>query len=318
MDNLTHTLVGAALAETGLGRRTALATATLLVGANLPDVDGILYWISRPDSAYAFRRGWTHGVLALAVWPFVLTGLLLGWDRWVRRRRHPGAAAAVPRDLLALGFLAVATHPLLDWFNTYGMRWLMPFDGRWSYGDVWFIVDPWVWLALGTGWWASRRRRRLAAARPGHPAQVALAAVTCYAALMFASGQAARHVAAAALEARGMAPARVMAGPEPLTPFRRQIVADVGWGYVVGTVDWLRRPAFDADHADRVEKGAGTPEVAAAERTVRGAAFLGWARFPFFRVERTPGGTLVHVMDARYTRDPDAGFGALTVLIPAR
>ncbi len=25
----------------------------------------------------------------------------------------------------------------------------MPFDGRWSYGDALFIVDPWVWLVLG-------------------------------------------------------------------------------------------------------------------------------------------------------------------------
>src|SRR5512142_890594 len=100
MDNLTHTLVGAALAETGLGRRTALATATLLIAANLPDVDGILYWVARPDSAYGFRRGWTHGVLALAVWPFLLTGAVLAWDRWVRRRRHPAAAPAAPRTVL--------------------------------------------------------------------------------------------------------------------------------------------------------------------------------------------------------------------------
>jgi inner membrane protein len=43
----------------------------------------------------------------------------------------------------------VLTHPALDWLNNYGMRWLMPFDGRWFYGDALFIVDPWVWLVLG-------------------------------------------------------------------------------------------------------------------------------------------------------------------------
>jgi inner membrane protein len=317
MDNLTHTLVGAALAESGLGRRSALATATLLVGANLPDVDGILYWISRPDSAYTFRRGWTHGVLAVAVWPFVMTGLMLAWDRWVRRRRRPGAPAAIPRELLALAFLAVATHPLLDWFNTYGMRLLMPFSDRWSYGDVWFIVDPWVWLALGLGWWASRRRRRLATVRPGRPARVALVVVACYAVAMFASGRAARRVAFAGLAERGLVPARVMAGPAPLTPFRRQIVADVGSGYALGTVDWLRRPAF-AMESGLVAKGEGAPEVAAAERTARGAAFVHWARFPFFLVERGPGGTRVRMVDARYTLDPDLRFGALTVPIPGR
>ncbi len=317
MDNLTHTLVGATLAESGLGRRSALATATLLIAANLPDVDGMLYWVARPDSAYGFRRGWTHGVLALAVWPFVLTGAMLAWDRWVRRRRRPEATPAAAGTLLALAFVGLLTHPLLDWFNTYGMRWLMPFSDRWSYGDVWFIVDPWVWLALGLGWWLSRRRRRSAAARPGRPARLALAVTAGYAVAMGLSGVAARAVIREALAARHLAPLRVMAAPEGLTPFVRPFVADVGPGYVVGTVDWLRRPRFEA--ADTlVPKGDGAPEVAEAERTPAGAAFVRWARFPFFRVERGPGGTRVRMVDARYTLDPDLRFGALTVPIPAR
>ena len=56
--------------------------------------------------------------------------------------RVPGRCSRLPA-------LAVLTHPILDWLNNYGMRWLMPFDGRWFYGDALFIVDPWVWLALG-------------------------------------------------------------------------------------------------------------------------------------------------------------------------
>ena len=71
MDNLTHTLLGGALAAAGLGRRTPLATATLLVGANLPDVDAVTYFID-PDLALGWRRGWTHGVLAWALLPPLL------------------------------------------------------------------------------------------------------------------------------------------------------------------------------------------------------------------------------------------------------
>jgi inner membrane protein len=317
MDNLTHTLLGAALAEAGLRRRTPLATATLLIGANLPDVDGILYWVASPDSAYGFRRGWTHGVLAVAVWPFVLTAVMLAWDRWVRRRRHPDAPPALGGALLWLALLAVATHPLLDFLNTYGVRWLMPFSRHWFYGDVLFIVDPWVWLALGLGWWASRRRWARNAAGAARPARWGLAVAATYVLLMGVSGVAARAVARDALAARGYAQARVMAGPEPLTPFRRQIVADVGPGYVLGTVDWLRRPRFAAE-GSLIAKGDAANEVTAAERTPQGRAFVQWARFPFFLVERGPAGAMVRMVDARYTLDPDARFGALTVAVPAR
>ena len=71
MDNLCHTLVGAALGEAGLKRRTPLAMATLLVGANLPDVDAVTYVYADSPTSFAFRRGWTHGVLAMAVLPIL-------------------------------------------------------------------------------------------------------------------------------------------------------------------------------------------------------------------------------------------------------
>ena len=76
IDPVCHTLVGAGLARSGLARRTALGTTTLLIGANLPDVDVLAYFWG-PAADLAFRRGWTHGILALALWPFVLTGAML-------------------------------------------------------------------------------------------------------------------------------------------------------------------------------------------------------------------------------------------------
>ena len=71
MDNLAHTLAGAALAKAGLDRRTPLATPTLLIAANLPDVD-VLSYLRDPLFALTFRRGWTHGILAMAVLPVML------------------------------------------------------------------------------------------------------------------------------------------------------------------------------------------------------------------------------------------------------
>lgn len=145
---MAHTFTGAALAASGLRRTTPLATAALLIGANAPDVD-VLAVLGGPYQDLALRRGWTHGVLALVVWPWVVTGLLLLWDRFVRRKRGSAAPPARAGPILALSALAVTTHPVLDWLNNYGMRWLMPFDARWFYGDAVFIVDPWLWLGLG-------------------------------------------------------------------------------------------------------------------------------------------------------------------------
>ena len=150
MDPLAHTLVGASLAETRLGRlgRTTLAGPALILGANAPDLDAITMFLGR-DLSLGFRRGWTHGVLAMLVLPLALTLLLLLLDRTVAawRGREPRARAG---PLLALSTIAVLSHPALDWLNTYGVRFLMPFDGTWYYGDALFIIDPWVWLLAAT------------------------------------------------------------------------------------------------------------------------------------------------------------------------
>src|SRR5262249_31942847 len=51
--------------------------------------------------------------------------------------------------LLLASTIASATHPLMDWTNNYGMRPLLPWSGRWFYGDLVFIVDPFILLLVG-------------------------------------------------------------------------------------------------------------------------------------------------------------------------
>jgi len=164
MDPVAHTFTGMALAAAGLRRATPLAATALVLGANAPDVDVFASFGPQLEQL-AFRRGWTHGVLALALWPFVLTGLLLAWDRYVRLRRKPDAAPARAGPLLALTALAVVSHPTLDWFNNYGLRWLMPFDGRWFYGDALFVIDPWFWLLVGGAAFLTFSKSKLARVR---------------------------------------------------------------------------------------------------------------------------------------------------------
>src|SRR5262245_44885341 len=155
MDNLCHTLVGAAMSRAGLQSRTRLAGATLMVAANLPDLDVLVFATDAPS--IAFRRGWTHGVLAQALLPLVLVGSIVLIARW--RRPSPDAPPLHVPWLVALAYLGVYSHVFLDYLNTYGVRLLTPFDWRWFYGDAVFIVDPWLWLVLGLGVWFARRRR---------------------------------------------------------------------------------------------------------------------------------------------------------------
>src|SRR4030095_7731759 len=160
MDNVCHSLVGAALAECGLRRRTRYATAALVVGANLPDIDVAAVYT---HYALGFRRGITHGIPAVIVLPFVLTAVLIAWSRVFPREPRagtdPSSPETHPAELLKLAALAVLTHPVLDWMNVYGMRWLMPFNRTWFYGDSLFIVDPWLLLMLGAAWLVGRRAR---------------------------------------------------------------------------------------------------------------------------------------------------------------
>jgi inner membrane protein len=153
-----------ALAAAGLRRAAPRATAALLIGVNAPDVD-VFSGAFGSYAPIAFRRGWTHGVLALVLWPVVITIGLKLFERYVRRRRDPSAPSVRAGSLLAVAAIGVATHPALDWLNNYGVRWLMPFDGRWFYGDAVFIIDPWVWLLLGGAALVTYSRSRLARLR---------------------------------------------------------------------------------------------------------------------------------------------------------
>jgi inner membrane protein len=165
VEPLAHTLAGACLAESGLKRLSPLAASTLIVAANLPDLDGACY-LHSADAAFAIRRGWTHGILAVAVLPVLLTFAMVAFDRVIRRKQRPALPPSRPVILLALSYVGVLSHPFLDWLNNYGVRLLMPFSDRWFYGDALFIADPWLWLILGAAVmlsWTARRTGRITA-----------------------------------------------------------------------------------------------------------------------------------------------------------
>jgi inner membrane protein len=296
MDNITHTLVGAALAEAGLKRRTALGAATLMIGANFPDIDVVAVPLG---VGIEVRRGVTHGFLALAVLPFVLAGIMWLWDTQVRRRRERDVAPADFRQLVTLAALSIATHPTLDFMNTYGMRWLMPFVDKWYYADGLFIIDFWVLVMLAVGILWSRR------AKHTRPAGVALVAVAAYMTAMLVVTGIGRVRVASEFPGR-----RFMVEPNGIVPWRRDVLVEQDAWYQFGTYRLLGG-LWMAPHG--LPKGDQDPAIAQARRVPEARAFLRWARFPMYNVTRMNGATVVWISDARYE---GAGWASVEVTLP--
>ena len=229
----------------------------------------------------------------------------------------------MPSQVLYLAGIAVLTHPILDTLNTYGVRWLMPFSGRWYYGDTLFIVDPWLWLILGVGYVLSgeRRRSRRFSGWAARPASAALMIASVYIVVMAGLGLVARKIVTRELRSvTGEEIEALMVGPAPLTPLVRNVVAAQRTSYRLAEFRWLRRPHVDVaslrsyprarPHDAAVDAAVGTP---------LGRRFLSWARFPVIEVERhTDGSAQVHLIDLRYADRPGAGFGTVTIPVPAR
>lgn len=150
MENLAHTLVGLAIAKAGLERATPLATSALVISSNLPDLDVVAGIAGTTGSYLEYHRGFTHSFVGLAVLATVLTLVLTWIHRRFRMRRDPFRRPLRPGRIFALSYLGGLTHLFLDFTNAYGVRPLMPFNNDWFYGDLIFVVDPWIWLILGS------------------------------------------------------------------------------------------------------------------------------------------------------------------------
>jgi inner membrane protein len=208
---------------------------------------------------------------------------------------------------LFLAGISTLTHPFLDWLNTYGMRWLMPFSGRWFYGDSLFIVDPWLLLMLGGGILAAKRFSRSGRSDAGRPAVVGLVLCSAYIVGMLGLTAVARSVAARDLGLVRPRPRQLMVGPVFLRSYRREVVVDAGDRYRFGEIEWLPRPVLRMGPQE-IPKGLGPADVARLGLDDRGRQFLDWAHFPFYMTQ----GSQVDINDARYSRG-GASWAMVTV-----
>ena len=220
MDNLTHSLIGAALGQVGLKRKTGLAMPALIIAANLPDIDAACFFWLDGTEHLGFRRGITHGPIAMALLPLLLAGSLWAYDRWqTQRGTRPAERLPVHFGwLFALSLIGCLSHPLFDWFNNYGVRLLEPFSSTWFYGDVLFIIDVWIIALLGGGLWLSLKRERAGSISWQRPASAALILMTAYIGLNLGISR-----MASALPAYSGMSAKV-ANPVPVAFWRREVL----------------------------------------------------------------------------------------------
>ncbi|MEQ1640269.1 MAG: metal-dependent hydrolase [Novosphingobium sp.] len=306
MDNLTHSLIGAALGQAGLKRKTGLAMPALIIAANLPDIDAACFFWLDGTEHLGFRRGITHGPIAMALLPLLLAGALWGYDRWQTQRgtRPAGRLPVHLGWLFALSLIGCLSHPLFDWFNNYGVRFLEPFSSTWFYGDTLFIIDVWMIVLLGSGIWISRRQEKAGWDDSFKPSRLALAATAGYIALNMFFSDWSEGVG----EYYAGHPQLVVANPVPIAFWERDVLiwGDRVWGpthyykmrchMIFGCEKeeangkWVLRPTNITD--PRIAEWAkGDPQA---------QAFLFWSRMPVAQVG--PKGILL--TDQRFMDSP--------------
>ena len=275
MDNITHTLAGALLAEMGLRRRSRFAFAACLLGANAPDID-VFAPLAFPVDGIEFHRGPLHAVFALPLLATAIVAILWLIDRW--KPRGPDALPFRAGPLFAVAFLAVLTHPFLDWLTTYAIALLAPVSWKWSSGNAIFIVDWVYWLLMigGIAWSARRWRRNTP--NPRRPAQIAGALMLAYIAFNLGASARLEEATAGVLRSRRIEPTLVVASPPPFAFWNR--------GMMWRSADRWGGGSFTPSTGLQIEAGSqplglDDPRLAvtaAHDRHVR--AFLVWSRMP--------------------------------------
>jgi inner membrane protein len=295
VEPVTHFLFGAAMGRAGLNRKTALATATLTLAAEAPDLD-VLSRFGGPAFALNHHRGFTHSFLGVPLVALAVVAFVYGiWRLRGRQTRDPNLP---PRwGLLFLyGCLAGLSHILLDYTTSYGVRPWWPFSERWISWDIVFIVEPVLLVVLILGLIVPSlfalineeigARTKVASLPRGRlAATLALLGVFAY----WGLSDYEHRRAIAALEARnyqGADAIRVSAYPYMTNPFRWYAVAETPAFFASMNVNSLT-PEVDPEGDMQIHyKPEETAVTLAAKKTYLGRVYLSWAAYPLVETEQ--------------------------------
>ncbi|MBI3671160.1 MAG: metal-dependent hydrolase [Acidobacteria bacterium] len=301
MEPVTHALTSLALGRAGLNRTTRLATPMLLAAGLAADLD----WLSLAGGARAFFHGYrtaTHSLVGTAAIAAVSAILF-----WRLGRKHPTAPVRFAPAVLVCAAGATA-HLLLDLTNSYGVKLLWPFSGKWAAWDLLDPVDPWVLVLLLLGLLLPRLFGLVIeeiGARPKKRGVQRGAIVALVLLALYCGGRWVLHDRAVALlgsrlyhRATPLSTGAFPGGASPLT-----------WAGVVECENTLEEievslapgSVFDPDLARTHFKPEPSPALEAARKSGLAREYLQFARFPKATVEKTTEGFHVELRDLRFT-----------------
>jgi inner membrane protein len=295
LEPITHFLTGACLARAGFNRKTALATATMTLAAEAPDLD-TLWGFKGPVVGFAHHRGFTHSFLGMFLVSAVAVGFM--YLIWLLRGRKTNDPNLPPRWglLFAFAYIAGLSHILLDFTNNYGVRPFWPFWEKWYSWDIVFIVEPALYLFLLAGLILSTPFGRKAA-------MLALIFVVG----LWAARDFEHRKAVHALERQSF----TFDSPDAATPVRASVYpyywSLFRWYAVAETKNFFassdmnsRTGELDGSLLEFFPKPPKTAATLAAKRCYLGRVYLDWARYPLVTETREGQNFTVHFKDLRF------------------
>ncbi len=307
MEPITHFLTGACLGRSGFNRKTALATATMTLAAEAPDLD-VTGQFGGPAFGFEHHRGFTHSFLGgLLVAGLVVGFMYLVWRvRGGRENKH----GLRPRWwlLYGLAYLACLSHILLDFTNNYGVRPFWPLSEKWYSWDIVFIVEPVLLILLLGGLLLpglfSLVSEEIGSRTKGPKGRGSAIAALIGVCLTWGIRDYEHRRAVNALDARlyqGTQALRVSAFPTILNPFQWYGVVETESFFATMPVD-SGIPDVDPQGQMQIrQKPEETTVTLAAKTSYLGRIYLDWALYPIVETDRREtGGDIVRFKDLRF------------------
>jgi inner membrane protein len=311
MDNLTHTLAGLMLARVGLEKTTPRGTAMLMLAANAPDIDAVV-WFSGTLRYLEFHRTYTHSLVFLplmALLPMLIVRAKFSWLSYMA------------------SMVGVFSHLLLDWTNSYGVPLALPFSTHRFRLDIANVFDVWIWAIL-LGAVAAAALTTLVNGEIGGMkdtgarrrwAWLALGILLAYECARIVAHVRAIEVISSRLY-EGAPPRRVTALPNAFNPLIWRGVVEGAGFIVIAPVNLLGEydPSTGAGGGRLYRTADPVPEMAAALRTRPFQVFTRWSQMPFWKVTPVDDGLRLDLIDLRFGTPDRPGFAAVSAIVDRR